>query len=544
MAYLDTYQPTLTAAKAAHLLRRATFGPTKSEIADFTDITATEAVEKLIANVAYGLSAPPPIDYDEKQATAGQPIANLPLKRSRGSTFNLYVRYWWLGLMLRQDRKPSVLEKLTAFWQNHFVVTQSAVIDYRLTYRYLQLLRTHCLGSFCEMAIDMTKDAGMLIFQNGNENQKGKPNENYARELQELFVVGAKNFYGAPNYTEDDVKAAARVLTGWQVRNYWVEGSASFQVTYDPLRHDVTNKTFSPYYNSRTITGRSGATSGDEELTELIDMLLLHPESPKYICRELYRWYVNPELTQEIENNVVIPLATFFASAENNFRIEPVLRKLLASDIFYEERSRGAIIKSPLEWIVGTLRFFDQPVPDMATDYIAFRNYAQFAHDQLFGLQYILLDQPTVFGYVPYYQTGYSENWINGTSIGRRGILVDRLVYPSVQIKTGYILGIDVVAWVTALQPNFSNVSASPAVTCEQVLDSFSQHLFATDLSQADKNFLIDTIMMRNTPRQSWINEWNGYRNNPTSVDRRNGVQYRCRVLMRHLLRMAEFYIS
>lgn len=543
MAYLDTFQPLLTAETAAHLLRRATFGPTKQEITSFTGLSATEAVNKLIANVAATISAPPPVDYDEGQPTGGQPFLSLPYNKSRTSTFSLFIRYWWLGLMLQQNGHPSVLEKLTAFWQNHFVVIQSVVLDYRLTDRYLRLLRNSCLGSFRTMAINVSKDAGMLIFQNGNENQKGKPNENYGRELQELFVVGVKDFSGRANYTEDDVKAAARVLTGWQVKNYLVDASTSFEVIYDPNRHDTTDKVFSTYYGNKTILGRSGPSSGDEELNELIDMLLAHPESPKYICRELYRWYVNSEITQEIEDNVVIPLASFFASPSNAFNIEPVLRKLLTSDIFFDIRNRGALVKSPVDWVVGNMRFFNQPVPDMATEYVAHRTYVQFAYNMLLGLQYKLLDQPTVFGYTPYYQTGYTENWINGTSIGRRHLLVDRLIYPTAQIKPGYIIGIDLLGWVTAQQPNFSDVAGTPPLTCEQILDSFLEKLFAVGLTQADKDFLIDTIMMRGISRQSWLKEWDSYRANPSNVDRKNAVLYRFQILMRHILRMAEYYI-
>lgn len=543
MAYLDTYQPQLTAETAAHLLRRATFGPTKQEIADFIGLTAGQAVDKLISNVSFTISPNPPIDLDETQPTAGQPFLTQPFNRSRIGPLSLYIRYWWLGLMAQQNGRPSVLEKLTAFWQNHFVVAQSMVLDYRVSYQYLRLIRNSCLGSFRTFAIDMTKDAGMLIFQNGNENQKGKPNENYARELQELFVVGAKNFAGQPNYTEDDVKAAARVLTGWQVKDYLLDGSTSFEVTFDPERHDTSDKIFSAYYGNKTITGRSGSTSGDTELNELIDMLLANPESPKYICRELYRWYVNADVTQEIESSVIIPLAAFFSSASNAFQIGPLLRKLLTSDIFFDVQNRGALIKSPVDWTVGNLRFFNQPVPALPADYVAFRNYTQFAYNLLVGLQYKLLDQPTVFGYVPYYQTGYTENWINGTSIGRRHLLVDRLLTPSVQIKPGYTIGIDLLAWGTALQPNFADVAGTPAITCEQVLEGFSQNLFAIPLAQADRDFLIDTIMMRGISRDSWIKEWNSYRTNPANPDRKGAILYRFTILMRHLLRMAEYYI-
>jgi uncharacterized protein (DUF1800 family) len=300
MAYLDSYTTPLTAAAAAHLLRRATFGPTNQEIADFTGKTAQEAVDLLIINAAYRASPPPPVEMDTTRSDAGQPFLNKPFVGSRNAAYVNYLKYWWIGLMTEQNGRPSVLEKLTAFWQNHFVVTYAAVEDVRFMNSYLGLLRSTALGNFRDMVIGISIDPGMLVFQNGNENTKELPNENYGRELQELFTVGQSDFYGKPNYTEQDVKAAAKVLTGWQATNRFKEGSTTFETIYNPDRHDTSDKAFSTAYNAHTVTGRSGVTGGDEELADLVQMLLSHPESPKFICRKLYRWYVNPSVTQEI----------------------------------------------------------------------------------------------------------------------------------------------------------------------------------------------------------------------------------------------------
>lgn len=543
MPYLDTYSTVLSETAAAHLLRRATFGPTRQEILDFTGLTATQAVDRLIADATLTLTPPAPVDYDETQPTAGQQFLNKPYSRPRSTTYNLYLRYWWIGSMLEQNGRPSVLEKLSLFWQNHFSVSQAFVNDYRMMDTYLRLLRTNCLGNFRTIATEITKDAAMLLFQNGNENEKGKPNENYARELQELFIVGAKDFYGNPNYTEEDVKAASKVLTGWQVTNYFYDGSPPVVVVFTPTRHDSSDKTFSPKYNNRVITGRLGEDSGTVELNDLIDMLLKHPNSPKHICRKLYRWYVHPEINQDIESNVIGPLATFFASAENNFRIAPVLKKLLTSDIFFDSATRGALIKSPAEWIIGMLRFFNHPVPNRTTDYIAFRKLTKFAHDHMSTTLLPVLDPPTVFGYVPYYQTGYSQNWINGTTIGYRISISDFMLTPSLEIKPGYKIGVDWLARAVALQPNFSDVQGTPGITCEQVLEDFTRNLFAIELTQAQKDFLIDTIMMKGLSRSSWVSRWNLYRSYPDDPDRKAEVQNKCIGLMRYVLRMAELHV-
>ncbi|WP_353720801.1 DUF1800 family protein [Dyadobacter sp. 676] len=544
MAYLDTYTTPLTAAAAAHLLRRATFGPTQQEISDFTGKTAAEAVDLLISNASYRASPPPPVELDPARSDLGQPFMEKPFVNSLSYTYFGYIKNWWAGLMAEQNGHPSVLEKLAVFWQNHFVVIHSAVEDYRYMYRYLRLLRANALGNFRDLAIAITKDPAMLTFQNGNENTREHPNENYARELQEIFVVGQKDFYGNYNYTEQDVKTAARVLTGWQTKNRRLEGSTTIDAVFNPDRHDISDKTFSAKYNGTTIAGRTGSIAGDAEVADLINMLVRHPESPKYICRRLYRYYVNPNVTQEIEDNVIVPLAAFFAGTSNNFAVAPLIRKLLTSQIFFDNRNVAAIIKSPAELLVGTVRLFDMPIPDMVTDTAAFGRMTSHLSDNMKLLQLNLLDQPTVFGSPAYYQTGFSKNWINETLIGLRGRRTDTLVSSVIEIKPGQYISIDILGRLRKIQPNFSDVAASPAITTEQVLAEFTRHLFPMELSQEQKDFLIDKILMMNSAaRATWLREWDAYRAAPGDTTKQSTILWRCRALLRYLMRMAEYQL-
>ncbi|KAB7731303.1 DUF1800 family protein [Rudanella paleaurantiibacter] len=556
MAYLSPYSAVLTAKTAAHLLRRATFGPTPAEITQFTGKTAAEAVQLLIGNANY--SPPAPVDLDSTQPTAGQAYMGFAFNGDRNFDFGHYIRYWWLGLMLGQNQPISLLDKLTLFWQNHFVTTREVVDDYRFVWRYLQLLRTNALGNFRTLVIEISKDPAMLKYLNGNENEVGKPNENYARELQELFTVGAVDYDGNKNYTEDDVKAAARVLTGWKFTNYWVNGSTSISTTFNAAKHDTTNKTFSASYSNAVITGRTGTTAGDTELNDLVTMLLNHPQTARFICRKLYRWFVNPTVTPDIETNVIIPLAQFFASAGNNWAIRPVIEKLLTSDIFFDPANIGAMIKSPAEFQIGALRFFGQMPPDMRTKITPFKKYMDFVFWRMRDLQEPLLDQPSVFGYEPYYQTGFSKIWINTTTVALRNDYTDAFIWRWLEVEPGYKLGIDLIAWVTSLQPNFSDIPASGTggtgpVTCVQVLDAFTRNLFATDLFGSQKDFLIDQIMMMNSsPRTSWEFEWNTYRRTITYpanytttqvTNARNTINWRLQTLMKYILRMAEYHV-
>jgi uncharacterized protein (DUF1800 family) len=546
MPYLDQYTTPLTAEKAAHLLRRATFGPTQTEIVSFTGLTATQAVAKLISNANY--SPLPPVDLKTGQTTSGQTYLDKPFNGDRNFDFGHYIRYWWLGLMTSQTAPPSLLDKLTLFWQNHFVATREVVDDYRFVNQYLLLLRTNALGNFRTLVTKVTKEPAMLRYLDGYQNEVGKPNENYARELQELFTVGATDFAGNKNYTEDDVKAAARVLTGWKYTNYWVRESTSFTTTFTLSKHDTANKTFSAKYNSTTITGRSTnpsstVTAGDAELDDLVTMLLKHPQTPRFICRKLYRWYVNPNVTQTIEDNVIGPLAQFFASAENDYAIQPVIVKLLTSQIFFDDANRGAMVKSPADLAVGALRFFNQPVPDMMADYAAFNTYFNFVFYRMRDMQMALLDQPSVFGYEPYYQTGYSKIWMNTTTIALRSDYTDAFIWRWLEVKPGYKMGIDLLAWATSLQTNFSDVTGTPAISCVDVQTAFSKNLFALELFPTQKDFLIDTIMMQGIPRTSWTFEWNAYRTAPTDTNKKNAVTARLQNLMKYMLRMAEYHL-
>ncbi|GAB3990579.1 DUF1800 domain-containing protein [Spirosoma daeguense] len=547
MAYLDPYTSVLTAQTAAHLLRRATFGPTQAEITSFTGLTATVAVQQLISNASY--SPPPPIDLDSNQPTGGQTYMDKPFDHGRNFELGHYLRLWWLGIMASQTTPVSLLDKLTLFWQNHFVTTREGVGDYRFLYQYLLLLRNGALGNFRTLVTQITKDPAMLRYLNGNENEVGKPNENYARELQELFTVGVTDFAGNKNYTEDDVKEAARVLTGWQYTNFEVHGSTNFTTVFALDKHDTTNKTFSSHYNGATITGRSIATAGDDELADLVTMLLSHPQCPLFICRKLYRWYVNPNVDQTIEDNVIIPLANFFASPTNNFAIQPVIVKLLTSQIFFNESNIGSMVKAPVDLAVGSMRIFNQPVPALVTDYTAFKNYTDFLYYQMQDMLQPIMDQPSVFGYEPYYQTGYSKIWINTTTIGYRYQYTDAYVLRWLNIKPGYLMGIDVVAWATQLQRDdsptgdFSDVAVTPAITCTDIVNTFIQNLFAVELFASQVDFLIDTIMMQELPRTSWNFEWNAYRSDTTNTGARYAVMVRMQNLMKYVLRMAEYHI-
>jgi len=531
MPYLDQYTTSLTAQTAAHLLRRATFGPRPEEIASFTNLSANAAVDLLISNCVYDL--PQPVILDQNSDIRGQPFVFGNADLSSTPNFIRYEEQWWIGQMANQSAPPSILEKLTLFWQNHFVTNAIVVNEYRMEYKYLKLCRDYALGNFKSFVINMSTDPAMLTYLNGNENVTGAPNENYARELQELFMMGAKNYNGDANYTENDVKEAARVLTGWKDFRFDLNNSYA---TYDPIKHDTGNKTFSQiYYNNTIINGQGGSNGGNIELAALINMMANHPETAKFICRKLYRWFVHTEVTQNIETNIIIPLANLFKTS--NFEILPVIKKLLKSEHFYEAANIGSMVKSPCDLLIGTLRFFNLPVPATSTsDVDSFHKYTVFIKDNLEKLQMTILEQPSVFGYEPYYQTGLSRIWINSTSLAQRSYFTDTLVNGTYMVNANYFLKINLLQ------------RANQAMTVAPydpflIVENFTKNLFATGLNTDQKNFLTDTIMMGGFSRANWNVYWNAYINDPTNPTRQAEVIPRLNNLMTYLLRMAEYQV-
>jgi uncharacterized protein (DUF1800 family) len=555
---LNAYAQPLTTVQAAHLLRRATFGPTQTEITNFTGLGASTAIQNLISNINYIPS--PPVDLNDTKTTVGQEYVNSVYDSvlNRNFDFRYYYKYWWTNMMAAQGGSPSIIDKMTLFWQNHFVTTEATVDEYRAIYKYFMKVRSKSLENFKDFVRDITYDPAMLKFLNGHDNQKGTggvaSNENYARELQELFVVGGKNFAGNNNYTENDVKAAARVLTGWRYRNFYSNGTTFVESYFTLSRHDTAPKTFSASYGSVTINTPATipvgySDVGQFEVDELLNMLFAHPETSKFICRKLYRFFVNPNVTQEIEDNIIIPLANIFKSTDpitgRTFEIKPIIQKLLSSEHFYDIGNIGAIIKSPAEFVVGAYRFFNFPVPaidagNLVNSVKNHKAYAQYLYDRMAEMQMAILDQPTVFGYDAYFQTGYSRNWINTSQVGLRNSFTDKLITgrtlvsaitPLVTIKLDLLAMIDKPTTATYNVTDITNV-----------VDLITNNLMATGLTANQKNFLIDTIMLGLQPRTNWPTQWASYKSNPTTTNI-NTVKSKLENLMKYLLRMAEYSI-
>ena len=355
---LTPYAGTFGTAELVHLLKRTLFGVKKADLEAFKNQTLSQVVATLLT--AAPTPAPPINTYNDSTATdpnvpAGQTWVNAPYG---DGTINArrYVSFkaWWTGLMLNQNR--SITEKMALFWHNHFATETVDITDARFVYKHHALLRSLSLGNFKTLVKEVTLDPAMLRYLNGYLNTKTAPDENYARELQELFTLGKGP---GSQYTEDDVKAAARVLTGYRT------DANTISAYFDPTRHDTGIKQFSSFYGNAVITGKTGA-QGAGELDELLNMIFSKDEVSKYLCRKLYRFFVYYDIDEATEANVITPMANIFR--QNNYEIKPVLEALFKSEHFFDVLNRGCVIKSPIDFLVGHCREFGVVFPDPASD--------------------------------------------------------------------------------------------------------------------------------------------------------------------------------
>ena len=224
------------------------------------------------------------------------------------------------------------------FWQNHFAVT--ATIDDRINHTYHKLLENNALGNFKTLVEKVTIDPSMMLFLDTARNTKWSPNENYARELLELFTVGKGPQIGPgdySNYTEDDIAAGAKILTGWKVREN-ESSTANPYSEFDQSVHDVGNKTLSYHFNNTTLTN-----SDSLEYKDFIDLIFQKDETAFHISRKLYTFFVSTNITQQIEDQIISQMAMTLLN--NNYEIRPVLAQLFKSEHFYDIGNIGAQLK-------------------------------------------------------------------------------------------------------------------------------------------------------------------------------------------------------
>ena len=355
---LQPYEPTdkdpFDAIKAAHLLNRAGFGGTPEEVEkvramgpaaavewllDFPDKGAEEQDERDVPD--FSAIADFPKSYREiremirgKSESERQQFRQMLMRGNRQAMME--TARWWLNRMA-YGRHP-LQEKLTLFWHGHFTTSFRDERSAWLIWRQNELLRRSCVGNFEQFVKSISRDPAMLQYLNNNQNRKGRPNENYARELMELFTLGIGN------YTEQDVKEAARAFTGWQ--------SEGEEFVFRQRAHDDGRKVF---------FGRSGNFDGDD----VIDLILRHKACAPYIAAKLFRFLAYDEVEGggPLEQGLAESLGQVLR--DNKWSLRPVVNTILRSRAFYGEKAIGVQVKSPVQLVLGTVRILGLSLPPM-----------------------------------------------------------------------------------------------------------------------------------------------------------------------------------
>lgn len=523
---------------AGHLLRRAGFQATHTDIAFALSLTPQQAVEQLVTTTP----ADYPSEYDARDAalwgmtpswykedhkrytTPEEILQQQQLMRTR----MVELQRWWLERMYRSSLQRSgahtvhpLVEKMTLFWHNHFTSDHQKVNFPQMMFIQNNALRTGALGSFKALARTTISDPAMLIYLDGSTNTRLKPNENYARELLELFTLGEGN------YTEHDIVEAARTVTGWLIT-----------LAYPFVQFDTPNFRLHDY-GEKTVLGKSlvadavnKAQSGTKEADQLIDAIFAHTfarndaelEQGKaftaveafkgknvaavFLATKLYRFFVY----EIIDERVVAALADILA--QNNFEVKPALQTLLGSAHFFDAQLHGAMIKSPMDTLIGIMRQYAVALPTNDTG----RPFLRTILDSAILLGMEPLSPPTVAGW-----PGYHE-WINTTTYPLRNVISDSFVFGRDANNRPLRTQIDVQAFGS----RFASLPDAEAFIADA-----ARYVLPMDLDQSQKEELLEELLQSAQPY-----EWTDF----VKTDPEKTVA-RLQMFLRALMRLPEYQL-
>lgn len=420
----------LSTSYARHLLSRCSFGFTNRDVSTCMSYTLENYIDKVLLA---------PITIPDKPGDWVNEEPAVADSATRGARQKELVN-WWIKLLLEDH---SLQEKMVLFWHNHFVSEMVKVAHPQHMYWQNHLFRTYAFGNFRDLTKAVTTNAAMLIYLDGISNRKTKPNENYARELLELFTLGIGN------YTDKDVKEAARALTGWQIDK--------LTTFLNPGRFDNTNKTF------------LGVTENYNHET-LIDAIFKNTKTAEHLCTKLYKEFI----CYTPDADFIKQMAGVLINAD--YEIKPLLAFIFKSDHFYETRFIGSKIKSPVDLLVGTLKSFGISSPEYG--YLA---------DTLKQLQQNLFNPPNVRGWEG------QRKWISSATFPTRQALTDSYVNGKKAGGQSIKFQIDGLTYAST----FSSSENAAAF-----VDDVTNQLIRYPISEYKKTLLLETLLEGTMPEE------------------------------------------
>ncbi|MEY3800153.1 MAG: hypothetical protein RLZZ548_33 [Bacteroidota bacterium] len=522
------YKGTFGKDELMHLLRRTLFGVKISDYNVYKGKTLEQAVDALL-NVSTTLPNPPVNNYGnlvkDPNVPYGSTWVNAALDPAVEPQRKGSVKSWFWGQMVTQS--PDIQAKMVLFWHNHFAIQFLEIPDARACYVYTKVLYTHALGNFKDLTRAVTIDPAMLFYLNGRLNTKRAPDENYARELQELFTLGK-----GPNskFTEDDVKAMARVLTGWSINPL----TNPFSTAFVSVNHDSSDKQFSSFYGNTLIKGQTGINAGNTELDDLLTMIFKVDEVALFLCRKLYEYFVYYEIDDTVEANVIVPLAKVFR--DSGYSIKAVLKTLLMSEHFFDSWNRACVIKDPLTQQVGFCREMELKFP-ASTDY--FLLYQMYQMGMNFGqlTQLNLGDPPNVAGWPAWYQKPlFHRSWINSDTLPKRNQFTDYLLFIGHKVGS-FTLMADV--WI------FTKQLTSPGDADDLIAESVS-HLLPMSISAAQTATLKEILLPGGIPDYNWSDEYRAATDasDPNHTTAKSTATVKIQYLIKSIMNLSEYQLS
>ena len=544
---LALYTGAWTIWEVTHLLRRVGFGIKKAEVDALLAMTTSNAVDSLLTLTAPVNPSPTPLNYYQNTLpdSGGIPLGgswtanNLTYVNTNDGSNNSYRQNslvdWSWGLCLNEN--TTIREKMVLFWYHFIPVNFDDVRDLQsnsatMCNDYMNLLRTSALGNFKTLIKAIAKMPAMLLFLGNQSSTATVPNENFARELMELFTLGK---VPTQNYTEADVVAASKVLSGWRVPGF--TAAYPFAPAFNSTYHNQSNKIFSNFFGPTTINNQTGP-NGANEFDIFFNMLFTQQQDTiaRYICRRLYRFFVYYDIDTNVEANVIVPLAAFLVTS--NWEMAPVVSKLFKSQHFFDAANQGVMIKSPIDFIVSTLRTLNinttaaAGATQIVNQYAIWQYFQSYAYSNLeqgYGLV------PNVSGWKAYYQgPAFYQNWINANAIQKRASLLTSFVNGFTTGSTS--IKIDPIAFVLQY----------PSATIQDpdlLINTIIQYLLPVDLPATYKNDTkIQTLLAGQVTNSYWTTAWNTYVANPTTANA-NIVKTRLNSLLTTLLQLAEYQL-
>jgi uncharacterized protein (DUF1800 family) len=539
MPYLDNFSENWTAKEARHLLKRTSFGITEMLVSEAVSLGLSGTIDQLFEQsplpeppLKYRLDGTgddeiidPDANYGETWIN-GLPIPTAATNQEKNKILNSRTRslYAWSFLQM-QNAGISIREKLTLFWHNHFVAEN---VNPHREFFYINILRTNALGNFKELTKQITTDPNMLLYLSGSQNSNTAPNENYSRELLELFSIGKGDAVGNgdyTNYTEDDVVQMAKALTGWRVRG--LNSPETLTAFFSNNKHTSGDKNLSHRFNNAVIS-----ENGENEYKDLIDKIFEQEECSKFITRQLYIWFVNVEISEEIETHIIEPLAEVIR--DHNYEIEPALKILLSSEHFFE--NTFCMIKSPIDLMLSATKslLLSAPTTSILEEY----EFSLILHLATSDVGQSIFHHPDVAGWKAYYQKPlYYKTWVNNY------LLPKRLQYCKVLVTGGVLLIDEREYTVPPLVPVLLIVSSITNADDPVVLiRSLANQLFNYEISQNQIDSLKD-ILIPGLPDFEWTIEYSDYLGDPSDTPLRISIENKLRNLIGTMVQMSEFQI-